>query len=355
MTHKLGIIGFGGMAMGHHLRSIAAEDVPFEAVAAYDIDPVRLENAVKNGLKAYDNLDEFLASHEFDLVLVATANNYHCEMACRALEAGYNVMVEKPAAMSSAELQKMIDTAEKAGKLFTVHQNRRFDPDFMKIKQAIAEDAVGKPFLIESRIHSANGNGMMYGWRGMEDHGGGMLLDWGVHMLDQLLWLIKEPIKTVSANVIRLWSEEVDDYSKVIITFESGLVAQMEVTTYSPQVLPRWYVLGDKGAMTMQTMNDPTAHVRRIKEDYTEPFESPAFIDNKVIYRHQELHKVREFEELEAPSVMPSGSWSSVYKNIAGVLDGTEELIVKPAEVLRVLRVIEAAFESSKTGTAVRF
>ena len=354
IVKKLGIIGFGGMAGGHHMRAVSMPDVPFEAIAAYDIDPARLAAARECGLRAYDNLDEFLAG-DYDLVLVATANNYHCEMTCSALEAGFNVMVEKPAAMSSAELETMIAAAERCGKLFTVHHNRRFDADFMKIRQAIEEGAVGRPFMIESRIHAINGSGDMYNWRAMEDHGGGMLYDWGVHMLDQLLYMIQEPLRTVSATVRSLWSAEVDDYSKVILTFESGLVAQMEVSTYAPIGLPRWYVLGDRGAMTMQDGGDATAHVRRINEDAMTAYNAPAFIDSKVMMRSMERHMIREFEEFEAPASVPAGGWPSIYKNIAGVLDGTEELIVKPAEVLRVFRVMEAAKKSSREGIMVQF
>lgn len=352
--HKLGIIGFGGMGGGYHCDTVKRDDIPITPVAAFDIDPARLKHAESKGLKAYDDLDKFLASKEFDLVLVSTANNYHCEMVCRALEAGYNVICEKPVAMSSEQLQKMIDTSEKVGKLFTVHQNRRWDRDFVMIKQAIEEDCIGKPYMIESRIHS-DGAGDMYGWRGMEDHGGGMLLDWGVHMLDQLLYLIKEPIKTVSANVFPLWSEEIDDYSKVIITFESGLVAHMEVCTYAPLQLPRWMVYGDKGAMTMQGMGDEAVKVRRIKEDSFKYNNCDAFVDMKVEKRKQRRHVISGFEEFNAPKKVPNSDWGSVYKNIAAVLDGKEELIVKPCEVMRCLKVIEAAFKSSKEGITVRF
>lgn len=356
MAYKLGIIGFGGMAGGYHVDAVSRADIPFEAVAAYDIDPSSLERARQRGLTAYDDLDAFLA-HEggFDLVLVGTPNNYHCEMACRAMEAGFNVMSEKPVAMSSEELSRMIETSERCGKLFTVHQNRRFDRDFVMIKKLLEDGAVGKPYMIESRIQSANGNGDMYNWRGMKDHGGGMLLDWGVHMLDQLLWMIKEPVKSVYANVFPLWSEEVDDYSKVIITFESGLVAQVEVVTYSPLTLPRWMVYGDGGAMTMQDMGDPTVKVRRIKKDSLKHWDVPAYVDHKVVARPQRHHIIEEFEEFEGPKDVPNNDWGSIYKNIAGVLDGTEELLVKPCEVMRTFKVIEAAFKSAEEGITVSF
>ncbi len=354
MAYKVGFMGFGGMISGYHLGTVRRDDVPFEAVAAFDIDPERRADAEAKGLKAYDSAEKFLDAGGYDLVVVGTPNNYHCELVCLAMEAGFNVMTEKPVARNSAELQRMIDTSEKTGRLFTVHQNRRWDPDYLKIRQAIEDGCVGKPYMIESRIHSANGNADMYGWRGMKDHGGGMLLDWGVHMLDQILFLIGEPIRTVYANVFPLWSEEVDDYAKVIITFESGLVAQMEVATYAPIPLPRWMVWGDRGALTMQEIGSPAAHVRRIREDSLTREQVKAFEDYEVRLREQSRHRILGFEEFDTDK-SPGGGWHSLYQNLAGVLAGREELIVKPAQVLRCMKVIDAAFRSSEEGIAVPF
>jgi len=354
---KLGIVGFGYMAANHHVAMVGREDIPFAVEAVYDIDPARLEKAREMGFKTYDTLDAFLQEGEYDLVLVSTANNYHCEIACRAMEAGFHVMVEKPAARSSAEIRKMIETSERTGRLFTVHHNRRFDPDFLNVWQILKEGTIGKPYMIESRIHSANGSGCMYNWRGMEDHGGGMVMDWGVHLLDQILYMIEEPVKTVSATVRPLWSDEVDNYSKIIITFESGLTAHVEVVTYSPITLPRWLVYGDRGALQINEISGEKAYIRRIKEDSMQLNRADAFEDYKVVKRDQKVHQIREFEECKGPAETPAnfGEWHRIYNNIANVLDGKEELIVKPEQVLRVMTVIEAAFRSSKEGITVQF
>ena len=345
--YKVGIIGFGGMASGYHMYVMSRDDVPFQPVAAFDIDPEKRALAVEKGLKAYDDVDKFFAEGDYDLVLVATANNYHCEMACRAMEAGYNVMVEKPAARNSAEIEKMIEVSEKTGKLFTVHQNRRWDPDFLRIKRELANGTIGKPYMIESRVHSKDGAGDMYGWRGMQDHGGGMLLDWGVHMLDQVLYLIDEPVKSVEGYIRSLWSEEVDDYAKVMITFESGLLAQVEVATYAPIPEPRWAVYGDRGAMTMDAIDSPVVHVRKIEKDSLTIDKVNAFEDYIVVQRDQSRHRIESFNEYDVTEA-PDGGWQSLYQNLAGVLGGTEELVVKPAQVLRCMKVIENAVATSR-------
>ena len=353
MNYKVGFIGFGGMISNYHHVTISREDIPFEATAAFDIDPEARANAASKGLRVFDNPEDFFAYGGYDLVVVGTANNYHAEMACRAMEAGFNVMTEKPAARCADEVERMIAVSKKTGKLFTVHQNRRWDPDFLKIRQAIGDGLIGKPWMIESRIHSKNGNGDMYGWRGMKDHGGGMLLDWGVHMLDQLLYMTDEPVKTVSATLRSLWSEEVDDYAKVILTFESGLTAQMEVSTYNPIPLPRWMVYGDRGALMMNEMGDPAVKVRRISGDRSDTEKAKAFEDWKVVLRDQRRHRIDGFEEFETDRT-PGGTWHNLYRNLYGVLSGTEELIVKPEQVLACMKVIDAAFLSSREGVTVK-
>ena len=356
MGYKMGIIGYGGMASGYHVGTTKRDDVDMETVAAFDINPARVEEARNNGLIGFDNLDEFLNSKLFDFVLVATSNNYHCDMVCAALEAGYHAMSEKPVAMNSAEVEKMIATAEKCGKMFTVHHNRRWDRDFMVAKKVIEDGVIGKPYMIESKIHSGpDSGGSMGGWRGYKDHGGGMFLDWGIHAMDQMLYLIQEPVKSVYATVRNIKDDEVDDYAKVSITFESGLVAQVEVATFTPVRLPRWFVLGDEGAFTVDEISSQKAKVRHTVEGskWVE-YETNVYPEYTMAKRNQKSYKP-VFENIEAPEENLAQDWAELYKNIVNSLDGKEELIVKPEQVLRCYKVMEAAFESSKTGVSVNF
>ncbi|MFA6947809.1 MAG: Gfo/Idh/MocA family oxidoreductase [Eubacteriales bacterium] len=361
--HKLGIIGYGGMASGYHHENAKRADVDLEALCAYDIDPERRAYAQSRGLEAFDDLDKFLAQ-DFDLCLVATPNNFHCEMACAALNAGKNVICEKPVAMSSAELQKMIDTAEKNHKLFTVHHNRRWDRDFMIVKQAFDDGTIKQPYMIESRIHSNSGS--MQGWRGEPDHGGGMLLDWGIHALDQMLYLVKEPISTVSATIRSVCSTKVDDYAKVIITFESGLAAQVEVATFAIQPLPRWSVYGRDAALTVDAISSEKGKLRIVRNAHTDHCELKAYnhggdTAHEGIWREHSVEKRYddyfrcEFVDAIYPQNDLPQDWASLYKNVLAAIDGREELIVKPAEVMRVMRVVEAAFKSDSEHITVKF
>ena len=141
MGVKLGIIGFGYMGHWHLKNAPKVEGV--EVVAAYDILPERVQEAREIGLTGFDTLDEFLKSDLFNVVLVATPNDVHCELACAAMKAGKHVISEKPVAMSLAEVDKMIATSKENHVLFTVHQNRRWDKDFRIAKEVIESGELG--------------------------------------------------------------------------------------------------------------------------------------------------------------------------------------------------------------------
>lgn len=113
--------------------------------------------AESRGLRAFDNLKDFLDSKLFDLVVVATSNQFHCPYTCAALDAGYNVLCEKPAGLSSGEIEKMIDTAKKSGKLLTFHQNRRVDRDLLIVKEALEKFDIGRIFTVENRVGGGRG------------------------------------------------------------------------------------------------------------------------------------------------------------------------------------------------------
>lgn len=354
-NHRVGYIGFGSMANHYHYDTAMREDVPFEAAAVFDVDPDIRKLAEERNLKAFDNLRDFLDSHLFDFVVVATSNQFHCEYTCAALEAGYSVMCEKPAAMSSAEIERMIETSKRTGKLLTFHQNRRVDRDFLMLKEALAKCDIGRVYAIEDRIGNRNSSGSIGGWRRYANHGGGMLLDWGVHMLDQTLYLIDEPIKSVWAQVETIRSEEVDDYAKIIIRFESGLVAQVESMTFAPLLQPKWTVYGTKGMISIGDIEGHDAKVRYIGRSHTETASSPYYTHDAAEKRDQPRFCIDEWEEHDLPFSDIPQDWATVYKNVGAALDGKEPLIVTPESVLRCFKVIEAAFKSSKEGRSIDF
>ena len=346
MGVKLGIIGFGYMGHWHLKNAPKVEGV--EVVAAYDILPERVQEAREIGLAGFDTLDEFLKSDLFNLVLVDTPNDKHCELVCAALNAGKNVICEKPVAMSLAELDKMIDTAKANNKLFTVHQNRRWDKDFRIVKEVYDSGELGHVYSIQTRLHGSRG--AMFGWRAEPEHGGGMIYDWGVHFVDQLLFMMGfDCVKSVFCKTENVKTPEVEDYFMMVMDLKNGANVQMEIGTWVLKALPRWLVLGDKGTLYI---NDFTRNGGIISVDESVEPEEIVVMTTSGPTRTFAPRGKKEIIERELPD--SPADLTEYYANLRDAIDGKAELIVKPEQVRAVFTVLEAMFKSAKTGEMVK-
>ena len=113
--------------------------------------------AKEKGFSVYGSEEEMLSDPDIDVVLIATPNDCHKPIAIRAMHAGKNVISEKPVTLSSSDLQEMENVAKETGKFLTVHQNRRWDDDFLIIRKLVEEQKLGHVFRIESRVHGSRG------------------------------------------------------------------------------------------------------------------------------------------------------------------------------------------------------
>ena len=156
MQHTSAIIGYGGMGSWHH-QSISEKVPAIRVKGTYDIRQEAREKAVANGLVAYETVEQLLDDKEVDLVTIAVPNNFHKDYAIRCLRAGKNVVCEKPVTLNAAELEEIIAVSKETGKLFTVHQNRRWDRDYVMIKKLLQDGTIGKPYFIESRVQGSRG------------------------------------------------------------------------------------------------------------------------------------------------------------------------------------------------------
>ena len=128
MKHTLAVIGYGGMG-SWHCQNVSEKIPEVQVKGAWDIRPEALDKAKENGLYAYSSLEELLHDTEVDLATIAVPNNFHKELAIQCLRAGKNVVCEKPVTMNPAELEEIIAVSKETERLFSVHQNRRWDKD----------------------------------------------------------------------------------------------------------------------------------------------------------------------------------------------------------------------------------
>lgn len=346
-NHKIGIIGFGGMAGWH--RELIETIERLEVAGIYDIRQERMDLAQSMGIRVYADTEALLADPEIDIVLIATPNDLHKPLAIQAMRAGKNVISEKPVTLCSGDLEEMIQTAAECGVFFTVHQNRRWDEDFLTVCRIIEEGSLGEVFRIESRVHGSRG--IPGDWRQEKEHGGGMVLDWGVHLLDQILLMQGDrKIKKVYAVCTKVTNQLVDDGFTVELTFENGLVVLVEVGTNNFISLPRWYVLGQNGTAVIEDWNLTGRLVRAagVDEKDVVPVKTAAGLTKTMAPRRDDSI----FTE-ELPGVC--SDIRDFYRNVMDVIDGRAESKIKLTEVARVMRLMEAVFESDAKKQVIDF
>ena len=346
MKKNLVIIGYGGMGGWHADHALKSDVV--NLLGVYDIDPAKNEKARSKGIFAYDTYEDVLADERVDLVTVAIPNDSHKEVVIKALEAGKNVICEKPVAMNLKELDEMIAAANKNGKIFSVHQNRRFDVDFLAMKQINDSGEIGKLINIESRIHGSRG--IPSDWRGEKEHGGGMLLDWGVHLIDQVLQIIDSDISNIYCEFDHITNKEVDDGVKLTINFTDGKKAYIEVGTYNFIDLPRFYMRCEKGTAMIRDWREKTKVVKcnHWHESEVLPVETAAGLTKTMAPRDSVTVDTYEVER-------PASDVHDYYRNFVKAIDGEATQLVTHAQMRRVMKVMEAAFKSDELKQVVNF
>ena len=266
-TYKAALVGYGGMGRWHKTGICQTPRVCIDGV--YDINPARMDAAREDGITtAYPSFEALLADPAVDIVVVATPNNFHMPQVCQALEAGKAVVCEKPVAMSSGELQTMMDTARRTGSLFTVHQNRRADADYTAVLETVNAGLLGNVFEIVSSVTGSRG--IPEGWRQYAVAGGGMMLDWGVHLLDQVVMMYApHKVTSVFCKMYHVNYQECDDGFKAFLQFDNGVMVTIEVGTSHYASVPRWYVCGDRGALLIDDWSCQGRIIRAAEHEIT--------------------------------------------------------------------------------------
>jgi len=342
---RVAVIGYGGQG-SWHCRQIEKSDVA-ELVGIYDIREERCLAAKNDGVFVYDSNESIFDDKTVDIVVVAAPNDVHEDLVVNALLSGHHVICEKPVALSVASFDRMTKAAEKSGKLLSVHQNRRFDVDFLELKTVIESGEIGEVLRIESRIHGSRG--IPSDWRCIKKYGGGMILDWGVHLIDQILLLIPEKVTSVNCVNTHYTNKEVDDGFRLELTFETGKTAHVEVGTYNFIAMPRFYMQCEKGSLYLSNWQSKpviSRLTRWIEKDVT-PVQNAAGITKTMAPRNELTLDTYENE-------IPKSDVHDFYRNFCLAVDNKCEQMVKNSEVRRVLSVMMAAFESDEKDQTIR-
>ncbi len=348
---KFGIIGHG--FMGHEHEKMLSNMDGIEIIAIADSNENQL-NDVKEDIIKYSSAEELLNNSDVDAVIIAVNNNQHLDLVTKAACAGKDIICEKPVAMTVAELDIMVKVATDNNVKFTVHHQRRYDPDFRTMKEIYDEKKLGDIYTIKSQLFGFNGN--MHDWHVYISEGGGMLFDWGVHLLDQLLWMVDARVTTVFASMRNIINFEVDDYFNIQLLFDNGITAEIELGTYylkddAKWFERHWFMGGNKGTAyvdgfrpegkivrTTELLNNVSGARTMTAAGPTRSFGNP-----------------REGLIVTEPVPEVHTSHEDYFKNYIRAYRGEEEFLVKIPEVRRVLALMEAIRKSAITRKSVDF
>jgi len=323
---RAAVVGYGGaFGMGkYHAEMMNAAGMT--TVAACDVDPARMAVAEKDfpGIRTYTDIDKLLDDPEVDLVVLILPHNMHAPVAVAAANKGKHVIVEKPMCVSVAEADAMIDAAAANNVMLSVFHNRRFDGDFMTIRDLIEKGLIGDVFHIEAMMGGLHPMGNW--WRSDKKISGGNMFDWGAHIIDWVLHLAPKPVVGVDGYFQKLrWFEHTnEDHTELTIRFEGGANATVEISNLAAASKDRWRILGTRGAIVMSGWDKIEVSVDH--EGYIAKFEPNIQKTNQQAY----------------------------YDNIAAHLMKGEELGVKPEEARRIIAIIEAAEQSSNAQRTVK-
>lgn len=246
---RVGLLAYG--AIGHEHNVAAQSTDGLELVAVCDTNPDRLAAAVELAPRATTYLDatEMLDSGLVDLVVISTPPNTHFRWAKEALSRGIHVVLEKPMALTSDECDELLSLATDKGLLLVVYQNRRYDADFVTLREIVRSGEIGDVFQFDTFVGGYS-RPCDY-WHSNAEISGGAIFDWGSHFLDQILNVIPDDVAHVSAlNHKRVWTHATNaDHAQVVVTFDSGKQATFVHSDLAAARKPKFFLLGTHGAV----------------------------------------------------------------------------------------------------------
>jgi scyllo-inositol 2-dehydrogenase (NADP+) len=326
---RCGLLGYGpafNMGKGH--AGWISETAGMQAVAMCDASSARVKAAREElpYLQGYfTGLDEMLKMPDLDLIVDILPHNLHAPTALLCLNAGKHVVLEKPFSITIDEANTMIDTAQRKGLMLSLFHNRRWDGDYLTIRDIIDRGLIGNVFHIECGGGSYGHPG--FWWRSDKSVSGGVMYDWGAHFIDWMLNLVPAKITQVTGDFQkRVWnSVSNEDHGQAWVRFENGVTADYWTSQIAALSRPKWLILGTKGA---------------IRANWGDELELVSYANG-----------IRQDSRVKV--ALPGYGSVQYYRNVADHLLMGEELIVKPEQARRVIGVIDAAQRSSQLGQSV--
>lgn len=319
---------------GFVIHSIMTSSPENKAAATKDFPKAKLVEDFKNILK-----DPFV-----DLVVITLPNHLHFEYAKKALEAGKNVIVEKPFTVNYKEALELINLAEKKNLLLSVHHNRRWDSDILTIQKILTEGKLGKIMEFEAHFDRFR-NYVKDNWKEKQIPGAGILYDLGSHLIDQALMLFGEP-REIFANlqIQREHSDVTDNFELLLLYPDLKVTLKAGMLVKEPG--PRYKIFGRKGNYTKFGMDVQEEALKNGKK----PKDHPDWGKEP-----EEIWGILNTEDEHTKVESLPGDYREFYRNIKKSLSGEESPEVKPQQAAYVIKIIELAYKSHKEKRVVSY
>ena len=342
---QVGVVGFGLAGRVFHTAVVeATPGLELKCVVQRSGDDARREYP---NIHCARSVEEMLANVGIQLVVIATPNYSHFELAMQCLHAQRHVVIDKPFALTSAEAAELIQLARRRGLLLTAYQNRRWDGDFQAVRRLLASGELGRLVSFQSHYDRFRPEPRRDVWRENGDPGGGVLFDLGSHVIDQTLQLFGAP-HTITAGVrIERDKAVVDDAWDILLAYErpTPFTALLRSTLTACIPGPRYVIHGTRGSYIKWGIDPQEDQIKAGMK-----FDDPAYgLEPETAFGELRLCNGQD------PSVprripTPKGDYRAFYANVRDALLGKAELAVKPEQAWRTARLIELARESSAQG-----
>jgi predicted dehydrogenase len=345
MTKKIKVAVIGlGMGKGHIGGYREHENTEVVAIADLNKELLAKVGDELNIPGRYTDPLEMFKKEDLDVVSIAVPNKFHKPLTIAALEAGINVLCEKPMAMNTQEAEEMLAAAKKSGKRLGINFSFRFRPQSFAMKRLVEAGEVGDIYFGRTVWQRRRGMPKFGGWFGQKAlSGGGPLIDLGVHRLDLALWLMDypEPEWVMGSTYNHIASElaakegkkfDVEDFACGMIKFKNGATLELEASwagNIRENEQMSTTLLGTEGGLHQYNLNGGY-------EFHVECYQEKAGC-------HYDLHLHPPVAECHNP-----------YYTFIDALVKDEPFLVAPEQGVTVMKLLDALYESAKTGKPVK-
>jgi predicted dehydrogenase len=346
----VGIVGYGPLGgMGYHHGLGVTRTDGLELVAVVDPSVERRKAAETDfpGVRAYASIGELVSDDDVEVAFVATPPTHHAGLTLALLRAGKHVACEKPLCLTVAEADEIVATAAAGRRVLTIHQNRRWDPDFVAIRRAVAQNLLGDVFNVETFV-----GGFAHPcrtWHSDAEVSGGAGYDWGSHHVDWVLQLMSGTPAIVQAHGHkRVWHDVTNhDQLRIRMTWADGREAEFFHSDIAAVRRPKFYVQGTAGTLVGRYRTVTIEHIepgRGYVATEAHHAEAPAEL---MLARYESGYGLSE-TRLPPAAAQPF----PFHRNLADHLHLGEPLAVTPQSVRQVIAVLETAQRSIGRGGA---